>query len=80
MNNPDTHTKFKFGDKVKKTKRNKNSPEWRGTICGFYSTEGNPEGYAVESHYEPGSVQIYPASMLEKWADFYDEFPPDDLL
>ena len=26
-----------------------------------------PEGYAVESAFEPGSVQIYPVGALELW-------------
>lgn len=35
-------------------------------MVGEYSTELTPEGYAVESEREPGSVQIYPASALER--------------
>jgi dihydrofolate reductase (trimethoprim resistance protein) len=38
---------------------------WQGRIVGFYSTTLTPEGYAVESEREPGSVQIYPAAALE---------------
>lgn len=33
-------------------------------MVGFYSTNLTPEGYAVESSTEKGSVQIYPASAL----------------
>ena len=55
--------KFKLGDHVKKTK----GSEWHGIIVGTYSTELTPEGYCVESWYEQGSVQIYPAAALESW-------------
>lgn len=41
--------------------------QWRGRVVGFYSTETTPVGYAIESHFEKGSVQIYPASALEPW-------------
>ena len=40
---------------------------WRGRVCGTYSTKYTPEGYCVESLFEPGSVQIYPASALRRW-------------
>lgn len=53
--------KFKLGDKVRKTK----GSQWHGTIVGTYSTTLTPEGYAVESSTEHGSVQIYPAAALE---------------
>lgn len=53
--------KFKLGDRVRKTK----GSQWRGLVVGTYSTELTPEGYAVESSTEKGSVQIYPASALE---------------
>jgi hypothetical protein len=53
--------KFKRGDRVRKIK----GSSWRGTVCGEYSTSLTPEGYAVESEREPGSVQIYPAAALE---------------
>lgn len=56
--------KFKIGDLVKKTK----GSEWHGTVVGTYSTTLTPEGYAVESVYELGSVQIYPAQALEEWS------------
>ena len=57
--------KFKMGDKVRKTSGGK----WRGTVVGTYSTELTPEGYAVESSAETGSVQIYPAKALEVWVE-----------
>lgn len=57
MNNP----KFKLGDLVRKTK----GSQWSGVVVGTYSTELTPEGYAVESSSEKGSVQIYPAAALE---------------
>lgn len=43
----------------------KSGSSWTGTIVGFYSTELTPEGYAVESDTEIGSVQIYPRKALE---------------
>ena len=58
---PDTHKTFKFGDPVRKVR----GSQWHGRIVGWYSTELTPEGYAVESDTERGSVQIYPASALE---------------
>ena len=51
---------FKLGDTVKK----KSGSEWQGEVVGIYSTELTPEGYAVESSYHSGSVQIYPAKAL----------------
>lgn len=54
--------KFKIGDKVRKIK----GSSWSGAVVGDYSTELTPEGYAVESFTEKGSVQIYPAAALEK--------------
>lgn len=54
---------FRLGAKVKK----RSGGCWRGTIVGWYRTALTPEGYAVESAYEPGSVQIYPAAALEPW-------------
>lgn len=58
FNNPG---KFKMGDFVKKTK----GSMWRGYVVGVYKTDLTPEGYAVESSTEKGSVQIYPAAALE---------------
>lgn len=55
--------KFNLGDLVRK----KSGSNWHGKVCGTYSTALTPEGYAVESHTETGSVQIYPASALEAW-------------
>lgn len=52
--------KFKLGDLVTKTK----GSSWTGRVVGTYSTALTPEGYAVESSTEHGSVQIYPASAL----------------
>ena len=53
--------KFKLGDHVRKTK----GSQWTGHVVGTYSTALTPEGYAVESSTERGSVQIYPAAALE---------------
>ena len=60
---PDTHKTFKLGDKVKKIK----GSQWQGYIVGWYSTSLTPEGYAVESMWERGSVQIYPVAALERF-------------
>jgi len=54
--------KFKLGQMVTKTK----GSNWTGKVVGFYSTDLTPEGYAVESSTEKGSVQIYPASALQE--------------
>lgn len=51
---------FSMGQRVYKVK----GSAWRGRIVGTYSTALTPEGYAVESENEPGSVQIYPALAL----------------
>lgn len=51
---------FKLGDLVTKTK----GSNWTGIVVGTYSTQLTPEGYAVESSTERGSVQIYPAAAL----------------
>lgn len=56
-------SRFKRGDTVRKTR----GSNWHGTVVGEYSTALTPEGYAVESWTEKGSVQIYPASALEPW-------------
>lgn len=53
---------FRLGDRVTKTK----GSSWTGRVVGFYTTSLTPEGYAVESENEPGSVQIYPRAALEK--------------
>jgi dihydrofolate reductase (trimethoprim resistance protein) len=59
---PDTHRTFGIGDNVRKVC----GSQWHGRVVGWYSTELTPEGYAVESDRERGSVQIYPASALER--------------
>lgn len=52
--------RFKIGDRVTKTK----GSSWTGRVVGTYRTDLTPEGYAVESETETGSVQIYPAAAL----------------
>ncbi len=52
--------KFRIGDHVRKV----SGSRWQGIIVGTYSTALTPEGYAVESDTETGSVQIYPAKAL----------------
>lgn len=54
---------FKLGDYVCK----KSGGAWHGVVVGTYSTKLTPEGYAVESSFEPGSVQIYPVTALITW-------------
>lgn len=58
-----TDAKFKEGDFVRK----KRGSQWHGRIVGVYKTDLTVEGYAVESHFERGSVQIYPVAALEAW-------------
>jgi R67 dihydrofolate reductase len=57
---PPDFWRFQLGDRVTKTK----GSSWTGRVVGFYSTDLTPEGYAVESETERGSVQIYPAAAL----------------
>lgn len=52
---------FKLGDFVTKI----SGSCWTGKVVGFYSTELTPEGVAVESATEKGSVQIYPVKALK---------------
>jgi hypothetical protein len=56
-------TRWQLGDKVRK----KRGSSWRGTVCGFYSTPHTPQGYCVDSAFEPGSVQVWPEAALEDW-------------
>ena len=53
---------FSIGDRVTKIK----GSAWTGRVVGTYITTMTPEGYAVESENEPGSVQIYPAAALRQ--------------
>lgn len=55
-----TERTFAIGNRVTKRKGSR----WTGRVVGFYSTALTPEGYAVESENEHGSVQIYPAAAL----------------
>lgn len=55
--------KFHHGAKVQKSR----GSQWRGTVCGTYSTDLTPIGYAVASAFEPGNVQIYPEAALVAW-------------
>lgn len=56
-----TDAQYAFGDLVQKKGRS----SWRGKIVGWYRTDITALGYAIESIYEPGSVQIYPESGIE---------------
>src|SRR5690554_1383531 len=60
-----SHPTFPIGSRVSKIKGSR----WQGRVVGTYSTELTPEGYAVESETEHGSVQIYPAHALELVSD-----------
>lgn len=53
--------KYSLGDTLQK----KSGSSWRGKVVGFYTSSLTLEGYALESLFEPGSVQIYPVSALE---------------
>ena len=55
-------TTFAIGERVRK----RSGSEWQGKIVGWYRTSLTPEGYAVESEVHAGSVQIYPAAVLER--------------
>lgn len=52
-----------MGTLVEKT----SGARWRGRVVGYYQTSLTDKGYAVESYYECGSVQIYPAKALRRW-------------
>lgn len=62
---PPTHTTFRHLDYVMK----KSGSSWRGRVVGWYSSSLTPEGYAVESMYKTGSVQIYPAVALVRMSE-----------
>ena len=53
---------FNFGDRVFKPL----GADWRGTVCGVYSTPLTPIGYGVESEAHSNSVQIYPQRALQR--------------
>ncbi|MDT8328446.1 MAG: hypothetical protein RQ750_13865 [Roseovarius sp.] len=55
--------RWSIGDLVQKRQRSK----WRGRVVGFYSTAETPEGYNVESLFEPGSCQLWPLAALDDW-------------
>ena len=63
MTDTPAHFRFRLGDKVQKIR----GSSWRGTVCGWYSTDHTPEGYNVNSDFEPGSVQCWPLAALEAW-------------
>lgn len=65
---------FKRGDHVRKIK----GSQWHGYIVGEYSSSLTPEGYAVESEFEKGSVQIYPSYALEFIPEKESEFSPEE--
>jgi len=65
----DAMRSFKLGDRVTKSKGSK----WTGKVVGFYSTNLTPEGYAVESETEVGSVQIYPVAALTQGKPDHDQ-------
>lgn len=57
---PDPSWLFEYGDHVAK----RSGAEWSGIVCGYYTTELTPRGYAVESEHHANSVQIYPEAAL----------------
>lgn len=54
---------FQMGDYAAK----KGRASWRGKIVGWYRTDLTSLGYAIESYFEPGSVQIYPEAAIAAW-------------
>ena len=62
---PYDNWRYQLGDRVTKTK----GSAWTGRVVGFYSTTLTPEGYAIESDTETGSVQIYPVGALKEVGD-----------
>lgn len=64
MNKPAGFT-HAYGTRLRK----KSGSEWQGRVVGFYSTAFTSEGYAIESEVHRHSVQIYPASALERVPD-----------
>lgn len=54
-----------FKHSMGETLTKKKGSSWTGEIVGFYSTDFTPEGYAIESATETGSVQIYPIAALD---------------
>ena len=56
---------FQLGTLVTK----KSGSSWTGRVVGFYSTELTPEGYAVESETETGSVQIRTTDLTTRRTD-----------
>ena len=53
---------FCVGERVQK----KTGSSWRGFVVGYYWGSQTHHGVCVESLYEPGSVHIYPESLLER--------------
>jgi hypothetical protein len=53
---------------------------WRGRVCGYYSTSNTPIGYAVESIYDPGAVQIWPEAALERKEEPNIHYPRDEII
>ena len=58
---------YKYGDAVQKKTRGGKGAQFRGHIVGFYQSSLTLEGYAIESAFEKGTVQIYPLKMIEPW-------------
>ena len=57
--------KWPTGTRVKKIR----GSQWHGQVVGYYSSSLTDVGYAVESAFAKGSVQIYPESALELWTN-----------
>lgn len=67
-------SKFRTGDRATKSK----GSSWTGRVVGTYGTALTPEGYAVESETETGSVQIYPAAELSRLESLEAAWSKDD--
>lgn len=59
---PSDRSKFGLGARLRKIK----GASWQGIVVGHYATDLTPDGVAVESEREKGSVQIYPVAALEE--------------
>ena len=70
-----TSAKFQIGTKVEKVR----GSCWRGRVVGFYSATLTEMGYAVESDYEPGNVQVYPEVALRAVEETSYTLRPDEM-
>ena len=60
---------YQYGDAVCKKTRGGKGAHFRGHVVGFYKSSLTEEGYAIESAFEQGTVQIYPLKMIKPWVN-----------